>query len=208
MEFSQNRLFLATLLFPGHVRVLCHAEKRGCYFQNFIGSEVFNASIKRHFNTGSDTCRDSFVCRTHVCQRLLLANIDFQVARTLVNSNNHSLVNRIARLNHHATTILGALDSKGGGSSIRKSQQRSLIPTLDFFVNLGSVRVENTVDNRRTTRGSQKSRPKSQHAPGGDKVLDDRQTFTFFNAHVLELSLALVESVNNTTRVLFGNTNL
>ena len=113
-------LFLG--LFASHGGVLGHAEKTWCHFQNLIGGQVLDTSVKRHFNGSDKASRNALVGRAHVGQCLGLAHIDFQVTWSLMNADNHALVALVTRLDEHFTTLLGSFNTKCCYLTISKGQ--------------------------------------------------------------------------------------
>mmetsp|Transcript_49363 Transcript_49363/g.91430 ORF Transcript_49363/g.91430 Transcript_49363/m.91430 type:complete len:203 (+) Transcript_49363:281-889(+) len=119
-----------------------------------------------------------------------------------MNADDHALVNIVSRLTEELPAILSALQSEGCDASVGESQQRPLVPSLNFRGNLGPVRIEDGVEDGRPPRGRQHRAPQSEHTPRGHQVLDDAHALALVQAHVLQFALPLIEQVDDASHVL------
>mmetsp|Transcript_6683 Transcript_6683/g.14005 ORF Transcript_6683/g.14005 Transcript_6683/m.14005 type:complete len:319 (+) Transcript_6683:212-1168(+) len=201
-------LFLPPLLLPGQVRILRHPELRRRDLQYLVGRQVLDAGVEGHLDGGRDARGDALVGRSHVGELLGLADVDLEVAGALVDADDHALVHVLPRLHHQLPPILRALQSEGCDRSVRKGQKRSLVPSLNVALNLGSVGIKDGIENRGASGGGEGRRSQAQHAAGGDQVLDDRHALPLVEAHVLQFALALIEQIHDPSHEFLRHANL
>mmetsp|Transcript_20253 Transcript_20253/g.68611 ORF Transcript_20253/g.68611 Transcript_20253/m.68611 type:complete len:431 (+) Transcript_20253:84-1376(+) len=184
-----------------------HADRLGSNFDELALGNVLDRRVERQLERGGQTLDDALVRRAHVRQLLRLADIDAQVAWSLVDADDHVLVDTRLGRGEEEAAILGAHDAKGRGLALLEGEQGALRPLLQD-AHVGSVRVKVRVDDRRAARGGEELRAQADGAARRKEVLDVRVVADLSFAHVLHLALAAVQQINNRGRVLVRGLDL
>lgn len=113
-----------------------------------------------------------------VIQSAHLANIDSQIARALVQANDHVTIDLIFCRYHHDATALSPSDAKWGSDPIFMGNQGSLVSGFDFTFKHGKSWIVGIFANPADLSGQwQKGDGPSRHLPRLLKVTEEGGSF-------------------------------